>query len=78
MLDPHDWTTDPRPLAECLKEFNRAVNGGRTGGSRVAGQKALGATPSTYTGWLAGRIATNETIIRLAMVEAERRHRRRR
>ncbi len=69
----HDWTTDPRPLAECLKDFNLTINGGREHRSRVAGAAALGIPLTTYHGLIAGRPALYEPVIRLAMVEAVRR-----
>lgn len=73
MSDPHDWTTDPRPLSECLKDFNRRINGGREYGARETGAHALGIKAATYAGLLAGRPTPYEATIRLAMVEAERR-----
>ncbi|CAM5418935.1 hypothetical protein ATER59S_02361 [Aquamicrobium terrae] len=74
MPDPHDWTADPRPLAECLKEFNRRINGGREYGSRKAGQAALGiGSAKTYAALHDGHVTPWEPVIRLAMAEAERR-----
>lgn len=72
MPDPHDWPADPRPLPECLKDFNRRLTG-QGWGARDAGAQALGIKPSTYAGLLSGRPTPYETAIRLAMVEVERR-----
>lgn len=69
----HDWTQDTRPLAECLKDFNLRINGGREHKARVAGAASLGIPLTTYHGLMAGRPALYEPVIRLAMVEAERR-----
>lgn len=71
---PYDWTTDPRPLADCLKEFGRRLNGGKIRGSREAGQAALAIRSArTYETLLEGRETPWEPTIRLAMVEAEKR-----
>lgn len=76
MHEPHDWTIDPRPLRECLREFGRRMNDGATRGSRDAGQAALHIrSADTYAALLSTRYETPwEPVIRLAMVEAERRH----
>jgi hypothetical protein len=73
MPDPHDWTSDPRSLADCLKDFSRRANGGREYGSREAGARALGIKGTTFIGMLNGRSTPYEQTIRLAMIEAERR-----
>ena len=70
----HDWTADPRPLAECLKDFGRRLNGGRDYRARQAGQAALGIrSADTYAALLKGHQTPWEPALRLAMVEAERR-----
>lgn len=74
MPDQYDWTADPRPLADCLKDFSRRVNDGREYGARDAGAKALGIKATTFIGMLNGRPTPYEHTIRLAMIEAERRH----
>ena len=72
----HDWTTDPRPLAECLKEFGQHMNCGKVRGSRPAGQKALAVrSASTYQKLMEGHQTPWEPTIRLAMNEAQRRAR---
>lgn len=74
MPDPHNWPDDPRPLSECLKEFDRRMNDNRTSGSRKAGQAALFiGSAKTYSALHDGHITPWEPTIRLAMVEAERR-----
>ncbi|MBN9242417.1 MAG: hypothetical protein J0I98_06455 [Mesorhizobium sp.] len=75
MPEPHDWTADPRPLSDCLKDFNRIINGGRVSGARMAGQTALGIrSADTYAALLKSGYSTPwEAVLRLAMVEAERR-----
>lgn len=71
---PHDWTTDPRPLADCLREFGQQLNGGKIRGSRKVGQTALAIRSArTYETLLEGRETPWEATIRLAMNEAERR-----
>lgn len=74
MRDAHDWTRDPRPLPDCLKDFSRRINGGRDYGARDAGAKSLGIKSATYIGMLNGRPTPYEHTIRLAMIEAERRY----
>lgn len=70
----HDWTTDPRTLAECLKDFACRLNGGKLRGSRAKGQEALAIRSArTYETLMEGRETPWEPVIRLAMVEAERR-----
>lgn len=64
----HDWEIDPRPLAECLKEWQVALNGGRVRGSRETGQSELRiASASTYAGLLDGRPSPYEPTIRRLM-----------
>lgn len=70
----HDWTTDPRPLFDCLKEFGRLLNGGKIRGSRKVGQAALEIRSArTYQKLMEGHQTPWEPTIRLAMNEAERR-----
>ena len=69
----HDWTTDPRPISDCLKDLSRRINGGRTRGSRDALASMLGIPKTTYIGWLNGRPVPHERMLRLAMIEIERR-----
>lgn len=69
----HDWTTDPRPLAECLKEFGRQLCDGKVRGSREAGQVALAIRSArTYQKLMEGHQTPWEPTIRLAMNEAQR------
>lgn len=70
---PHDWTTDPRPIADCLKDLGRRITGGRARGSQDAVVEMLGIPKTTYRGWLNGRPVPHEQMLRLAMVEIERR-----
>lgn len=70
----HDWTKDPRPLSECLKDFGRRLNGGAVKGSRDAARLAIGIeSDGTYRNLLNGQSTPYDATIRLAMVEAERR-----
>ncbi len=73
----HDWTTDPRPLADCLKEFGQRMNDGKVRGSRDAGQKALAIRSArTYQKLMEGHQTPWEPTIRLAMNEAQKTMRR--
>lgn len=70
---PHDWTADPRPLAECLREFGQMLNGGNIRGSRKVGQTALAIRSArTYQKLMEGHQTPWEPTIRLAMNEAQR------
>lgn len=72
----HDWETDPRPLADCLKEWQAALNGGLSYGSRPVGQEALRIeSAETYAGLLKGRATPYERTIRLAMTLIDRERR---
>lgn len=74
MIDPHDWLADPRPLSECLKDFNRCLNDGKADGAFEVGRAALGIDSiAAYIGLLNGDPTSYETTLRLAMIEAERR-----
>lgn len=64
----HDWEADPRPLADCLKAWQVALNGGRTHGARALGQAALRIqSADTYAGLLKGRPTPYEATIRRLM-----------
>lgn len=64
----HDWESDPRPLADCLKEWNVTLNGGREYGARKVGQDALRIkSTATYDGLLKGRSTPYEQTIRRLM-----------
>lgn len=63
----HDWEHDPRPLSECLAEWERALNGDRVTGARAAGARALRVPPTTYAGWRAGRLPQHEAMVRRLM-----------
>lgn len=68
MTDCHDWETDPRPLAECLKAWQVALNEGNVYGARQVGQEALRITSaSTYAGLLNGRPTRYEAPLRRLM-----------
>lgn len=59
---PHDWETDPRPLATCLRAWH-----GREGWSRARAANELRIPISTYHGWCAGRFSPPEGPIRRLM-----------
>lgn len=64
----HDYETDPRPLSECLKEWQVAINGGKAYGARKVGQAALRlASASTYANLLDGRPNPYEATFRRLM-----------
>lgn len=63
----HDWETDPRPLADCLKEWQVKVNSGREYGARQAAAAELRTPETTYIGWVAGRPCRHEAAIRRLM-----------
>jgi hypothetical protein len=69
----HDWATDPRPISDCLKDLGRRINGGRARGSHDALAGMLGVPKTTYRGWITGRTVQHERMLRLAMIEIERR-----
>lgn len=76
MSADHDWTIDPRPLPECLVEWQVALNGGKEYGARKVGQEALKiGSASTYAGILAGRPTPWEPTIRgyMTAIDALRR-----
>jgi hypothetical protein len=69
----HDWETDPRPLADCLKEWQVRLNGGREYGAREVGRAALRIrSADTYAGILKGRATPYEPTIRLTMTLIDR------
>jgi hypothetical protein len=59
-IDPHNWETDPRPLAACLKDWH-----GREGRSRRWAAAELRVSMATYNGWCAGRAPVEGPIRRL-------------
>ncbi|WP_173931409.1 hypothetical protein [Chelativorans sp. Marseille-P2723] len=64
----YDWETDPRPLSECLKAWQVALNGGKEYGARKVGQEALRIkSADTYAGLLRGRPTPYEPTIRRLM-----------
>lgn len=68
MTDHHDWEADPRPLSECLKAWQVALNGGKEYGARKVGQEALRIrSAETYAGLLKGRTTPYEATIRRLM-----------
>lgn len=57
----HDWEADPRPMAECLKEWHA-----RPGWTRNRAAEELRVSRYTYDSWCVGRgPATEQTIRRL-------------
>lgn len=66
---PHDYETDPRPLAECLKEWQMALNGGKVYGARKIAERELRVDSRTYDGWMTGRTpaGSHERLIRRVM-----------
>lgn len=68
-----DWETDHRPLADCLKEWQTALNGGQRYGARKVGQEALRITSAdTYDMMLKGRSTPYEPTIRRLMTLIDR------
>lgn len=68
MTDHHDWEADPRSLADCLKEWSIALNGGKRYGARIVGREALRIrSADTYAGLLRGRPTPYEPTIRRLM-----------
>lgn len=65
----HDYEADPRPLAECLKEWQVALNGGRIWGAPARAAAELRAELPTYKGWIIGRSPSesHERLIRRMM-----------
>lgn len=67
-MQGHNWETDPRPLAECLREWHIRLNGGREYGAREVGQQALRiASKRTYAHLMDGRSTPYEPMIRRLM-----------
>lgn len=64
---PHDWEADPRPLADCLKEWQLRVNSGREYGARQTAAAALRIGDATYANYLKGRPTPYEGMIRRVM-----------
>jgi hypothetical protein len=62
-----DWTTDPRPIAECLKDWHA-----RPGWTRNRAADELCVSRPTYDGWCAGRGIGLEKSIRKLMVLIDR------
>jgi hypothetical protein len=63
----HDWETDPRELADCLKAWH-----GRPGWSRQRAAEELRVPEPTYDTWCGGRPATRERTIRRMMTLLDR------
>lgn len=69
----HDWEADPRPLSECLREWQVVLNGGREYGARKVGQAALRIrSADTYDGLCKGRPTPYEGTIRRLMTMIDR------
>lgn len=62
-----DWEADPRPFAECLKDWHA-----RPGWTRDVAAGELRVPRSTYDGWCAGRSAALEKSIRRLMTLLDR------
>lgn len=62
-----NYESDPRPFADCLKDFATTINGGKTYGARGIAAKALRVGNTTLAGWMAGRACAHETAFRLLM-----------
>jgi hypothetical protein len=65
----HDWETDPRPFADCLRAWRDARGWGR---SRDRLTDELRTPRSTIEGWLAGRPCSNEAPLRRLMTLIDR------
>ena len=62
-----DYQTDPRPFAECLKEFAAAVNNGNVYGARAVAAQELRVPPKNLSNWLDGRKCPYEDSFRRLM-----------
>ncbi len=62
-----DYETDPRPLADCLKDFAARINDGKTYGARPKAAKELRAPEATLKGWMDGRPCGHEAMLRRLM-----------
>lgn len=58
----HDWETDPRPLADCLKAWHA-----ERGWTRDQAAAELRVSRTTYDGWCAGRRTDREASLRRMM-----------
>ena len=68
-----NWEADPRPLSECLKEWQVRLNDGKEYGARKVGQEALRIrSADTYAGLLKGRTTPYEATIRRLMTLIDR------
>lgn len=62
----NDYEADPRPFAECLRDFGGRVHG-RVYGSRRRAAEELRVHEDTLAGWMAGRPCPQEAAIRRLM-----------
>lgn len=63
----HDWQSDPRDIAECLKSWHS-----RPGWTRNRAAAELRVSRATYDGWCAGRGVGLEKSIRRLMTFIDR------
>jgi hypothetical protein len=61
------YETDPRPFADCLREFAVIVNGGKVRDSRQRAAEELRAPEATVIGWMSGRSCAHEASFRRLM-----------
>ena len=62
-----DYVTDPRPFAECLKDFALRLNNGNNYGSRPLAEAELCVPRATLAKWLNGGACDREASMRKLM-----------
>jgi hypothetical protein len=62
-----DYETDPRPFADCLKDFAAAVNGGKSYGARPKAASELRVSGTSLRNWMEGRPCSQEMSFRRLM-----------
>lgn len=61
-----DYEADPRPFADCIREFGVRING-RVYGARRRAAAELRVHEDTLAGWMAGRPCPQEPALRRLM-----------
>lgn len=62
-----DYEADPRPFADCLKDFALRVNGGTVYGSRPKAAAELRVKEKSLQNWMDGRTCPQEASFRRLM-----------
>ncbi|WP_420961094.1 hypothetical protein [Brucella sp. IR073] len=63
----HDYETDPRSFADCLKDFSLRINGGSAYGSRQKAAEELRVPATRINDWMLGRTCPYEQAFRRQM-----------